>query len=30
MVEALEPFALCDGSPVEATARAMAVAFGLP
>jgi uncharacterized protein len=30
MVEALEPFALYDGSPVEATARAMAVAFGLP
>ncbi len=30
MVEALEPFALYDGSPVEDTARAMAVAFGLP
>jgi predicted deacylase len=30
MVEALEPFALYDGSPVEETARAMAVAFGLP
>ncbi len=30
LVEALEPFALYDGSPVEATARAMAVAFGLP
>jgi uncharacterized protein len=30
LVEALEPFALYDGSPVEETARAMAVAFGLP
>jgi uncharacterized protein len=30
MVEALEPFALYDGSPVEETARAMAIAFGLP
>ncbi len=30
MVEALEPFAIYDGSPVEETARAMAVAFGLP
>ena len=30
LVEALEPFALYDGSPAEATARAMAVAFGLP
>jgi predicted deacylase len=30
MVEALEPFALYDGSPVEDTARAMAIAFGLP
>ena len=30
LVEALEPFALYDGSPVEGTARAMAVAFGLP
>jgi uncharacterized protein len=30
MVEALEPFALYDGSPVEDTARAMAFAFGLP
>jgi uncharacterized protein len=29
MVEALQPFALYDGSPVEDTARAMAVAFGL-
>jgi uncharacterized protein len=30
MVEALEPFALYDGSPVEEKARSMAVAFGLP
>jgi predicted deacylase len=30
MVEALEPFALYDGSPVEERARAMAIAFGLP
>jgi predicted deacylase len=30
MVEALEPFSLYDGSPVEETARAIAIAFGLP
>jgi hypothetical protein len=30
LVEALEPFALYDESPVEETARAMAIAFGLP
>ena len=28
--EALEPFSLYDESPVEATARSMAIAFGLP
>jgi predicted deacylase len=30
LVEALEPFSLYDGSPVEETARAMGIAFGLP
>jgi predicted deacylase len=30
LVEALEPFAIYDASPVEARARAMAIAFGLP
>ena len=30
LVEALEPFAIYDASPVEKRARAMAVAFGLP
>jgi hypothetical protein len=30
LVEALEPFTLYDGSPVEDTARSMAIAFGLP
>ncbi|MFL5961228.1 MAG: M14 family metallopeptidase [Gaiellaceae bacterium] len=30
LVEALEPFAIYDASPVEERARAMAVAFGLP
>ena len=30
MVEDLEPFALYDASPVEAVAREMAIAFGLP
>jgi hypothetical protein len=30
MVEALEPFALYDESPVEEQARALAIAFGLP
>jgi len=30
LVEALEPFALYDASPVEESARALAVAFGLP
>jgi hypothetical protein len=30
MVEALEPFALYDASPVEERARALAVAYGLP
>jgi predicted deacylase len=30
LVEALEPFAIYDGSPVEEQARALAVAFGLP
>jgi predicted deacylase len=30
LVEALEPFALYDASPVEERARALAVAFGLP
>lgn len=30
MVEALEPFALYDESPVEAQARALAIAFNLP
>jgi len=30
MVEALEPFALYDASPVEDTAREMAMAFGFP
>jgi predicted deacylase len=30
LVEALEPFSLYDASPVEETARAMGIAFGLP
>ncbi len=30
LVEALEPFTLYDASPVDETARAMAIAFGLP
>jgi predicted deacylase len=30
LVEALEPFAIYDGSPVEDRAQALAVAFGLP
>jgi predicted deacylase len=30
LVEALEPFAIYDGSPVEERARELAVAFGLP
>jgi predicted deacylase len=30
LVEALEPFAIYDASPVEERARALAVAFGLP